>query len=158
MAGSIVSRRNVSALEMAVAVQKRAADSGFDWPDADGPRDKVREELGELDEAIASHSDRSGQASSVASARGTIPEVNAELGDLLFATVNFARHLGVDPGDALLAAIDKFNRRFGYIEDRLAARGQTPEDVEPACLDWLWEESKRRERDHSASAHHAERW
>ncbi|MEO6247625.1 MAG: nucleoside triphosphate pyrophosphohydrolase [Sphingomicrobium sp.] len=85
------------ALERAAKLQKRAARTGFDWPDADGPRAKIAEELDELAEAA--------------------PEDRAEeLGDLLFAVVNLARHLKIDPEEALRKANRKFERRFRAIE------------------------------------------
>lgn len=85
------------ALERAAKLQKRAARTGFDWPDASGPRAKIDEELTELAEAA--------------------PEDQAEeLGDLLFAVVNLARHLKIDPEDALRLANRKFERRFRAIE------------------------------------------
>ena len=85
------------ALERAAKLQKRAARTGFDWPDASGPRAKIDEELTELAEAAPEH-----QAE--------------ELGDLLFAVVNLARHLKIDPEDALRLANRKFERRFRAIE------------------------------------------
>ncbi|WP_448657848.1 nucleoside triphosphate pyrophosphohydrolase [Sphingomonas sp. CJ99] len=88
------------ALLRAEKLQKRAARTGFDWPDADGPRAKVIEEIAEVDGAE------------------TPDEVAEELGDLLFAVVNWARHRGVDPEAALRAANAKFERRFRAMETR----------------------------------------
>ena len=86
------------ALERAAKMQKRAARTGFDWPDAAGPRAKVLEELAELDAAISQeHSEE-------------------ELGDLLFAVVNLARFRRIDPEEALRKANRKFERRFRAIE------------------------------------------
>ena len=86
------------ALDRAAKLQRRAARTGFDWPDADGPRAKIDEELAELD-------------------RETDPERREEeLGDLLFAVVNLARHLNIDPEEALRKANRKFERRFRAIE------------------------------------------
>jgi ATP diphosphatase len=86
------------ALMRAEKLQKRAARTGFDWPDADGPRAKIDEELAE-----------------VAQANGP-EDISEEVGDLLFAVVNYARHLGVDPEVALRSANAKFERRFRAIE------------------------------------------
>ena len=86
------------ALERANKLQKRAARTGFDWPDADGARAKVIEELAELDAATLQ------------------PEREEELGDLLFAVVNLARKLNIQPEDALRAANTKFEKRFRAIE------------------------------------------
>jgi nucleoside triphosphate diphosphatase len=86
------------ALMRAEKLQKRAARTGFDWPDANGPRDKIHEELAEV---VAATSDA---------------EREDEIGDLLFAVVNFARHLNIDPETALTKANRKFERRFRAIE------------------------------------------
>ena len=91
--------RALPALMRAEKLQKRAARTGFDWPDSSGARAKVLEELQEVDEA-ASH------------------EIEGEVGDLLFAVVNFARHHGVDPEQALRGANAKFERRFAAMEER----------------------------------------
>jgi len=85
------------ALERAAKLQKRAARTGFDWPDIEGPKAKIREELDEI-------------------AAAPPEELEEEVGDLLFAAVNFARHLNVDPEEALRKANRKFERRFRTIE------------------------------------------
>ena len=85
------------ALERAVKLQKRAARTGFDWPDLDGPRDKILEELEEIESA-------------------PVEKLGEEVGDLLFAVVNFARHLKIDPEEALRQANRKFEARFRAIE------------------------------------------
>ena len=116
------------ALTRAAKLQRRAARVGFDWPEVGPVADKVAEEARE-----------------VAHAAG--PEETAEeLGDLLFAVVNLARHRGVDPEAALRAANAKFARRFGGVEAALAAAGRRPEDATPEELDALWEERKAAER------------
>jgi len=112
---------------MAYRLQERAAGVGFDWPDARGPLEKVREELTEVERATGNVQ------------RGTIEE---ELGDLLFAVVNLARKLAIDPRAALERANDKFQRRFEAVE-RLA--GQRGVDIGHAGLDELdklWDEVK----------------
>lgn len=118
------------ALMRASKLQKRAAAVGFDWPDADGPKAKIIEELEELEQAR--RTDESSRQE----------QVNEELGDLLFAIVNYARHLGVEPEQALRAANRKFARRFRFIEARLAEDGLRPEDVELEHLDGLWSQAK----------------
>lgn len=85
------------ALERAAKLQKRAARTGFDWPDIEGPKAKIREELDEIAAAPAE-------------------ELEEEVGDLLFAAVNFARHLNIDPEEALRKANRKFEKRFRAIE------------------------------------------
>lgn len=92
---------SLPALLRAQKLQSRAARVGFDWPDVAGPRGKIIEELAEV-EAATSELERA-----------------EEIGDLLFAVVNYARHLGVDSEGALRAANDKFARRFAGIEDRV---------------------------------------
>ncbi len=118
--------RALPALSRAQKLQSRAARVGFDWPDAAGARAKVLEELREV-EAAAGDPDR----------------VAAEVGDLLFACVNLARHLDVRAEDALQAASRRFERRFAFIEDTLAADGVRPEDVDLATLERLWQAAKQ---------------
>ena len=122
------------ALMRAYKLQKRAAAVGFDWPDANGPRDKISEELEELEQA------RQADQSSMQE------QVTEELGDLLFAVVNYARHLGVEPEQALRAANRKFTRRFRFIESRLAKEGLNPGDVDLEQLDSLWDQAKATEK------------
>ncbi len=116
------------ALLRAVKLQKRAARVGFDWPHAGHVIDKIVEEAQELREA-------------------TDPEhQKEEFGDLLFVMANLARHLHIDPEEALRAANAKFIRRFEGIEARLAAIGKRPEDSDLAEMDALWDAVKVDER------------
>ena len=117
------------ALARAMRLSERAGQVGFDWPDAKGPRDKIAEELAELDAAIAN-----GEG------------VAEELGDLLFSVVNLARKLGHDAESALRGTTDRFVSRFTHIEDRLKAAGKTPRDATLAEMDALWNEAKNTER------------
>ncbi|MGY6409958.1 MAG: nucleoside triphosphate pyrophosphohydrolase [Alkalilacustris sp.] len=119
------------ALMRAVKLQKRAARVGFDWPHPDQVLDKLAEELGELT-AARETADPS--------------ETFEEFGDLLFVMANLARHLHIDPEDALRAANAKFTRRFRAIEAALAAQGRRPEDSDLAEMDALWDAAKRAER------------
>ena len=116
------------ALTRALKLQRRAARVGFDWPDPGPVAEKVAEEARELAEA-------EGPA-----------EAAEELGDLLFAIVNLARHRGVDPEAALRAASAKFSRRFEGVEAALAAAGRALPDATPGELDALWEGQKAAER------------
>ncbi|MDE0050675.1 MAG: nucleoside triphosphate pyrophosphohydrolase [Rhodospirillales bacterium] len=125
------------ALLRAEKLQKRAARVGFDWPDAEPVFDKVLEEVAELREAAAATDPSS------AAANSTVAE---EIGDLMFACVNLARHLGVEPESALRAANAKFTARFRHVEAALADSGRSARDVGLAELDRLWEEAKRAER------------
>ena len=127
------------ALQRAEKLQKRAAQVGFDWPAPEPVFDKVDEEVAELREA----------ASSANSADSTVA---GELGDLLFACVNLARHLGVDPEAALRAANAKFTARFRHVEAALAASGRRADEVGLTELDRLWEEAKRAERSPAGAA------
>ncbi|MCF2903629.1 nucleoside triphosphate pyrophosphohydrolase [Octadecabacter sp. CECT 8868] len=119
------------ALLRALKLQKRAARVGFDWPDVGHVIDKIAEEAAEVVEA-----------------RDTLTheEVTEEVGDLLFVMANLARHLNVNPEDALRAANAKFQRRFEKVEDLLAARGKKPSDSDLAEMDALWDEAKRQEK------------
>ncbi len=105
---------------------------GFDWPDTAAVLDKVEEEVGELKAAAAAPDGRK--------------QVAEEVGDLLFAAVNLARVLAVDPESALKAANRKFRRRFAQVEEGLRRRGKKPADSTLAEMDSLWEEAKRQER------------
>lgn len=116
------------ALMEAQKLQQRAARHGFDWDCADAVADKIREELGELEEAR------------VCADPGRMRE---EVGDLLFAVVNLARHLGVEAETALRDSNRKFRRRFGFIEKRVEASGRSLRDCTLAELDGLWDEAKR---------------
>jgi MazG family protein len=115
------------ALSRAHKLGRRAADAGFDWPDAAGPRAKVDEELAELDRAAVT---------------GDSAAREAELGDLLFSVVNLARHLDVDPESALRRANDRFVRRYQYVELELARLGQPAPGASPALLERLWTAAK----------------
>ena len=119
------------ALTRAVKLQKRAARVGFDWPNASHVIDKITEEAAELVEARDSLSHA---------------EVTEEYGDLLFVMANLARHLGIDPEEALRAANAKFTRRFEAVEDALAARGKRPADSDLAEMDALWDAAKMTEK------------
>ena len=119
------------ALTRARKLQQRAARVGFDWPNGDGVRDKVVEELDEVDAAIAA---------------GSQAGIEEELGDLLFACVNWARHKGVDPESALRAASRKFERRFNYIEQALSHDGQELATTSLARMDALWDKAKASEK------------
>jgi uncharacterized protein YabN with tetrapyrrole methylase and pyrophosphatase domain len=115
---------------MAFRLGERAAGVGFDWPDVQGPLAKVREELGEVEAAVA---------------EGDPEQVEREVGDLLFAAVNVARKAGVRPGGALERANARFRRRFEVVE-RLAAERDI--DLSTAGIDRLeelWVVAKRGE-------------
>jgi len=116
------------ALTRAFKLQEKAGKVGFDWNDPLAVLAKIREETEEI-------------AAEVAAARPGAAQ--AEVGDLLFAVVNLARHLGADPEAVLRATNAKFERRFGHIENRLAAAGRSPGQSTLAEMDALWNEAKR---------------
>ena len=116
------------ALIMAFRLQERAAGVGFDWPDVEGPREKIDEELSELDQELAQQDGEGG--------------IMEEIGDLLFTVVNLARKLGCDPRAALEAANRRFSARFRHLEALAAERGIDLGRVELEVLDQLWEEVK----------------
>ena len=119
------------ALTRAVKLQRRAARVGFDWPSTTQVVDKIVEEARELVEARDSL---------------TQAEVEEEFGDLLFVMANLARHLDIDPEEALRGANAKFTRRFQSIEAALHAQGRRPEDSTLAEMDVLWDAAKLAER------------
>jgi ATP diphosphatase len=116
------------ALTRALKLQEKAGKVGFDWNDPTAVLAKIREEADEIAAELAS---------------GEARAARDEVGDLLFAAVNLARHLGADPEAALRAANEKFERRFGYIEQALAKAGKTPEQSTLAEMDELWNEAKQ---------------
>ena len=121
--------RALPALLRAEKIQKRAARVGFDWKSIGPVIAKIEEELGELGRELAA--DQKDQA-----------RVADELGDVLFAVANLARHCQVDPEAALRSTNDKFERRFRYLEQRLAEQGRKPADAALDEMEALWQEAK----------------
>ena len=120
------------ALLRAEKLQKRAARVGFDWG-APGPViDKIEEEIGEVRAEIASGA--------------PADRLTDEIGDVLFAVANLARHLSIDPEAALRATNDKFTRRFRHVERALKAQGRSPEAASLEEMEALWVEAKQAER------------
>jgi ATP diphosphatase len=124
-------------LTRAIKLQDKAARVGFDWPALTNVFDKLHEELGELQEAIAT-------AEAPSSAEQA--HIEEEFGDLLFVLANVGRHLQIDPEKALRGANQKFIRRFRHIEQRLAGQGRSPQQSDLAEMDALWDEAKALER------------
>jgi ATP diphosphatase len=131
------------ALTRAVKLQDKAAKVGFDWPSLAPVFDKMREELTELEE-VATPADPRGAFSDRSPERTA--KIEEEFGDLLFVMANVARHLKVDPEQALRAANRKFVRRFEHIERRLTEANRTPDEATLAEMDALWDEAKSIER------------
>ncbi len=119
------------ALSRALKLQSKAGKVGFDWNDPLAVLAKLREEADEIAQAIAD---------------GDRKQAEGEVGDLLFAVVNLARHLDVDPEAALRATNQKFERRFAFIERALVSRGKSPKESSLAEMDALWDAAKAEER------------
>jgi ATP diphosphatase len=119
------------ALTRALKLQGKASKVGFDWNDPVAVLAKIREEANEIEDAIAA---------------GNRTSAGAEVGDLLFAVVNLARHLDADPEAVLRATNQKFQRRFAAIERALAERGTSPAQSTLAEMDALWDAAKAAEK------------
>jgi len=119
--------RALPALTRAVKLQSKASTVGFDWNDARLVLDKIKEEIAECEEAISS---------------GNTAHVREEIGDLLFAVANLARHVDVDAEDSLRGTNTKFEKRFAYIEQTLAEHGIALKDATLEQMDKLWNEAK----------------
>jgi MazG family protein len=129
--------RSLPALTRAQRIGEKVSRVGFDWANADGSRAKVTEELAELDAAVE---------------RKDADQIEAEMGDVLFALVNLSRHLRVDAEGALRRTIDKFTRRFAHVEARVAhkhggwgAAGDERGGLPLSLLDGYWQEAKESE-------------
>ncbi|MEP9347367.1 nucleoside triphosphate pyrophosphohydrolase [Xanthobacter sp. KR7-225] len=125
------------ALTRALKLQEKAGRVGFDWNDARQVLAKIREETDEVADALDA---------------GGLAAVRDEVGDLLFAVVNLARHAGVDPEAALAGTNGKFTRRFHFLEQALEAQGRSPAAASLAEMEALWQAAKRAERDPSGAA------
>jgi ATP diphosphatase len=118
------------ALARAMELQRKASQVGFDWNDPRAVLRKIREEADEIEAALD---------------HGDADELREETGDLLFALVNLARHVGADPELALRATNTKFERRFGFIERTLEAQGRSLEEASLDEMEALWNEAKAKE-------------
>ena len=118
------------ALARAIELQRKASRVGFDWNDPRAVLHKIREEADEIEAALD---------------RGDADQLAEETGDLLFALVNLARHIGTDPELALRATNTKFERRFGYIERKLTVQGRSLEEASLDEMEALWNEAKAKE-------------
>lgn len=130
--------RSLPALDGAKRISDRVAEVGFDFPDVDGARDKVDEELAELEQAISS---------------GQRPHIEHEFGDVLLALVNYGRHLGIDAEGALRAANSRFRSRFDFVEAQVQKNdggfprenGRPRSGISPAVLEEYWRAAKELE-------------
>jgi ATP diphosphatase len=118
-------------LTRAVKLQEKASCAGFDWNDASLVLEKIREETGEIEAAVDAGDPRA---------------VEDEIGDLLFTVANLARHAHADPEAAIRRANAKFERRFRFIENALAANGKAPGDAELEEMEALWNIAKKSEK------------
>ncbi|WP_262691644.1 nucleoside triphosphate pyrophosphohydrolase [Kordiimonas aestuarii] len=123
---------SLPALLRAMKLQKRAARVGFDWPQTSDVLDKLQEEARELVEAAQNNTD--------------VAHIKEEVGDLLFVMANLARHLAIDPEEALRGTNAKFERRFHRIEALLAQQGRTPSQSSLEEMDTLWNQAKIEEK------------
>lgn len=121
--------KSIPALKRAQKLGSRASRTGFDWPDRHGVREKIREEIDELEEAAGTRE---------------VADIEEEFGDVLFAVVNLARHLDIDPEKALSGANRKFERRFRDMEREIKENGKRMRDFNLETLDKYWRAAKRR--------------
>jgi uncharacterized protein YabN with tetrapyrrole methylase and pyrophosphatase domain len=121
-----------SELQQAVAITATVAEVGFDWPNADGIIGKIQEELAEVYHEIVTH--------------GPAERMQDEIGDLLFAVCNLARHLNIDPQLALQGTNQKFTRRFNYIEQQVSVKNKSLTECSLSELDELWNDAKQLEK------------
>lgn len=119
--------RSLPALMRAAKISKKAARTGFDWPEAGAIVEKLREETAELEEAIQ---------------KGDKGEMRYEIGDLLFTVVNIARFQGIDPEEALTEMLGRFTMRFNRIESTAAEQGRDVSDMTLDEMDAIWNKAK----------------
>ena len=115
------------ALLKALSMQEKARGCGFDWERREDVWDKVHEELGEVEDAVA---------------EGDRAHMEEEFGDLLFAVINASRLYGIDPETALGGTCSKFRRRFTYLEEHTIKQGRSLKDMTLAQMDEIWDEAK----------------
>lgn len=120
--------RALPAMERARKLQKRAAQVGFDWAEIAPVLEKLKEEVAEFEEALAS---------------GDLERMSGELGDVLFATINLARHSKIEPEVALRSTNQRFETRFKWIEAALSQQGKVFKDANLEELDALWDQAKK---------------
>lgn len=131
---SILSNLNTNQPELnqAVEITATVAKIGFDWPNVQGVIDKIHEELNEVQHEI--------------STQGSPERLQDEVGDLLFAVCNLARHLNVDPQHALQGTNNKFIQRFNYIEKQVSLKNKQLTECSLTELDLLWDQAKAQEK------------
>ncbi|MGZ3649839.1 MAG: nucleoside triphosphate pyrophosphohydrolase [Bdellovibrionota bacterium] len=135
------------ALQRSLKVIEKVSKVGFQWPDLNGPFEKMREELGEFEAEVS----RAGGAFLTREAAGALPpevrqKLEGELGDLLFTVANVAHFLQLNPEDSLRSMLARFESRFRGVEGGARAAGRNLEEMSLAEMDVLWDEAKKRER------------
>jgi ATP diphosphatase len=120
--------KNLPSLQRSQKIQKRVASVGFDWPDTEGVFKKIKEELRELEEAVESEKKES---------------IQEEIGDLYMIITNLSEKLGVDSEEALRKSNVKFEKRFNYIEKKLAKDNIKVSEMDLDELNTLWDDSKK---------------
>ena len=143
--------KNFPALARAQKMGEKVKKVGFDWPDASSSFAKVREEISELQEVIERISaiapDSAGTPAKESSHIDDLKaQMTGEIGDVIFAIVNFSRHVGINAEEALQITNEKFNRRFDFVEQRVRDSGGWGLSRNLQELDGYWEEAKKRER------------
>jgi len=131
------------ALLRAQQISTRVARVGFEWKDTFAVIEKLREEIVELETALASPNPDKSSSLSAGLKQEALDNATEELGDMLFTIVNIARHLKIDSEFALHKTCDKFEKRWRYIETCLAAKGISPKDTDINELETLWQKSKK---------------
>lgn len=132
--------RTLPALQRSYKVQQKAAGVGFDWDDKQGPLEKIHEELSEITQAELETQAAVEAGAMTSEQAGRI--IAGEVGDLLFATVNYARHLKVQPEMALGSSTEKFIRRFSAVEEMAVQQGLDLNEMSLTELDHLWDKVK----------------
>lgn len=130
----------LSPLDRALKIQQRAASVGFDWPDVAQVFEKIDEEIDETRQALALATSPDLSAETAARARG---ELEAEIGDAMFALVNLARHMKIDPGQALSATNQKFVSRFSHVEQSVHASGKQMTEASLDEMEAHWQDAKK---------------
>lgn len=134
------------ALVRASKLQKRAANIGLDWPDIQGVRDKLAEELGELDTALTQLQHQNSAKKQLQQELDVLSQVAEELGDVLFSVVNLGRHLQLNSEQVLRASNDKFTKRVTRVQEMIqesARLSDTQQELSDEALDVLWQKSKQ---------------
>jgi XTP/dITP diphosphohydrolase len=130
--------KELPSLTRAYRLQEKSSKVGFDWPTSAEAFEKIIEEIGEFKEAAERKKEDTGRLSEADAAH-----LEKEMGDIMFALVNYARHLHINPENALRNTIDKYIRRFRHIESELEKRGKKITESNLEEMDVIWNEAKQ---------------